>query len=325
MDTNPDIPETNVDDVLNLIGMTREELAGLPPMDGDDLSRASMEAMAASQGTARTIASVGNLHFTGESVKGHTMPARRFAKLIEHFQDLVTAVGAHLAATPDGGKIPSRIKTQTRLLVLASPLPGSVQVDLTPEVAGIDFIEPGGEEPLIRDTEAARPLADRAAESALDLMAIPEGIDLDPWADRVSEYGTRSARALRRLMGSVSHASLTVDASWHEPGRDLTRVAVSSADAGRAFSAIRNRQLESVETDLTGEMSGLGLDNQPLALGRGSDAITIKRGRLDEETLKQLHLGDMVRVHVTENIELRPGGEERVTYEAIRLSKLKPE
>jgi hypothetical protein len=324
MDTNPDIPETNLDDVLNLIGMTREELDALPPMDGDDLARASMEAMAAGQGTARTIASVGNLHFTGEAVKGHTMPAKRFARLIEHFQDLVTAVGAHLAGTPDGGKVPTNVKAATRLFVIASPSPGSVQVDLTPEVAGIDVAEPDGE-PLIRDTEAARPLADRAAESALDLMVIPEDADLDPWANRVSEYGTRSARALRRLMGSVSQADLTVDASWHEPGHELSRVAVSSVDAGRAFSAIRNRQLESVETDLTGEMSGLGLDNQPLAIGRGSDAINIKRGRLDEETLKQLHLGDMVRVHVTENIELRPGGEERVTYEAIRLSKLKPE
>lgn len=251
------------------------------------------------------------------------MSVRHFARVIGKFQDLVTAIGAHLTSTPESGKIPAHVRSATNLLVLASPLPGSVQIELTPDTPGIDVAEPKGE-PLVRDTEAARPLADKAAEAALDLMAVPEGADLEEWAVRVSAQGGRSARALRKLMDSVSRADVTMDAKWHEPGAPTSHVAVTSDDAGRASRAITNRQLDSIETDITGAIDTASL-SQSLVIARKGEKFKIRRGQLDEDTIRQLHPGALVKAHVREDVEILPGGEERSVYEALSLMVLDTE
>ncbi|MCO6661018.1 hypothetical protein KJZ00_09755 [Cutibacterium avidum] len=312
------IPDISTAELADILGVSVEELETATPVDPDDLARSSFEAMVAKQtGTPRAARSAGTLHFTGNGVTGHTMSVDDFTCLIAGFQTLVGAVGGRLrGVTSARGALPADVRHHTRLLVEGSPLPGSVRVDLTPAVRGIDEAEPDGQ-PALTGAET-RPLADESIARAFELLSITDGADMDGWADDVAQAGPRVARSLRRLFADIDRADICMDALWAEPGRPTERTSVSRADARRAITAIDNRSLTEEVRTLHGTIHTVS-DRRPLGLMVDGQSVAVATDELASDVIRSMHVGQQVTIDVIERVESGPQGE-RVTYTATGLT-----
>src|SRR4051812_44287595 len=81
-----------------------------------DLSRAGIEAMVAQSGDIRDLRSKGSVRLTGAGVRNHSADLEGVGLVAQHWQRMITAVGAALeGSTSAFGRISALVEARTKL------------------------------------------------------------------------------------------------------------------------------------------------------------------------------------------------------------------
>lgn len=325
MDTNRISPE----DALAALGFSpRAALAGDGGVDLAEFSRRSLERMVAQHaGTSRVLESHGWLRLLGEAVTGHAAPFGHVGRLMSSWQDLVDSVGAAREGIKTvRGRLPTEIVRRTRLLLDASPLPGSLVLSVRPQEAGLDAAHPEGES-LFGYEDGRRPLADLAVSDALELLneAASEKVTQEDLAGRLEALGPRVASRLKAVLRQMADDHLDLDAGWEEPGQPTSRVHMTSSQARSAAQAISNRELDVGVLTITGVLVTSSIESD-LAVRAEVDGeeelISVKRGAVPIEVISHLPPTTRVEAVLLAKPEVTPGGGVKTTYVAKSILEI---
>jgi hypothetical protein len=283
-----------------------------------DLSRMSIEAFSSVEELGRP-RSIGALRLSGAGVSTNAVRLELLGSVSQEFQRLVVAVGAALeGARTARGKVSEALARQARLLLVASPAPGSVLLRLTPEM---DSREDPQAERLF-PMGSNEPLADRSIGRILALLngfatADPEAETL---SRELNELGPRVAGALRDLAGELADGHLDVDLAWSTPSSATRRTHLSASQARWVRGLVSSRRLDETPVSFVGQLRTIS-DRRALELETvDGDLIVLRRGRETPAILEDLHVGSLVSVDASEKSEYKVGGEEVRTYTLISLS-----
>lgn len=310
-----------LDDLLGRIAKSAPPAAWTTP---SDLARMSVESMLQGDNPVRVLNSHGSIHLTGAGVDDHQAALAATSSVMAAFQRLIDATGASLRGIMTArGKLPAEITNLTRLNLSASPLPGSVELSITPATPAVDEIPDDAPFPGMGTTEDQ--LADEAVLLALDL--IETGVKAEPVADTfaetVREKGPRVAVSLKSLADALSDGAFDVDLGWEQPGRPTRRVHSAEADSSRISSLISGRDLDDEETTLRGTVVRVAKESTALVLEDSSgDLLPIKRGELTPEDLRPFHVDDRVAVRVIEKAGVATDGSHTSRYTAVSIESL---
>jgi len=219
-----------------------------------DLGRMSMEAMIAAQGgDARDGASKGSLRLHGVGVLGNAIELDEAGQIATLWQRTVQAVGGAIEGSRSAmGRLPIDIVRRTQLLLDASPVPGSVVLNLTPKAAPDLETTPNG---MRRLFDTPRPLADRASEQVISLLsqaADPQLDQLEAFSEELRQLGPRVATSVRALATALNRAHVDVDVVWVEPEEPTRRTSLSATNAGWLSDFVAGRQLDAEEVEIVG-------------------------------------------------------------------------
>ncbi|MDQ2837856.1 MAG: hypothetical protein M3Y77_17340 [Actinomycetota bacterium] len=223
----------------------------------EDATRISVENFIGDQLIVRTQASHGLIRLTGDGVVGHAASASDVASVITGFQRLVTAVGASLEAgnTSLRGQIASTIQHRTRLRLVASPAPGSLVLNLSPEAPPEAEVSPGGQGSMFGE---ATPLADQVVTELVGLLGDATDLgpdpDTSPFLTRVEALGPRSAAALRTFAMALSTGNFDTEVGWAIPQRATVKVSVDHLVAAEVARLVEARNLDAENVTIEGEM-----------------------------------------------------------------------
>lgn len=280
-------------------------------LEPGDLTRLSHEAMVRRQeGTARVIRSSGHLRFTGVGVVGHSADLADVGLLSTAWQKAVTATGAALEdVRAVRGRIPADIALRTTLVLTASPLPGSVVFHVEPKQSPLYEAEPKGQTNLSEDF-AARPLADRACEALVELLATTASSTpdmIDAVSGRLRHLGPRVGSAIDGLARAIEATNVTLDAVWREPTAPTRRAVVSPALARFIAEVVEGRGLNAIVETMTGTLGTIS-DRQKWVLHLGEETIRLDIDDLPMEELTRWKVHDLVEVDVRVALQERPDG-----------------
>lgn len=276
-----------------------------------DATRAGVEAFVTQiRGSARVLASQGRLRFTGAGVSGNSADLEDIGLLSSAWQRAVTATGAALEGVQAvRGRVPNDIVLRTRLMLTASPAPGSVIFVVQPRQPPLEEVEPQGQPPILPEM-AVRPLADRASEALVELLATAGG-GTPETADAVSvqlrELGPRVGSALNNLAHAIHASNVTLDVTWQEPSVPTQRAVVTPSQAKFISQVVEGRGLDAVRDTLTGALRTIS-DTQRWLLDLGEEVVKLDAGELPEADLTRWNLHDQVEVEVRIAMQERPDG-----------------
>lgn len=276
-----------------------------------DLTRISREAMVRQQeGTARVLRSSGHLRFTGVGVVGHTAGLEDIALLSGAWQKAVTATGAALEdVRASRGRIPTDIRLRTTLVLTASPYAGSVVFHVEPKQSPMLEVEPHGQTNLIEEI-AARPLADRACEALVELLAsattgTPDMVEAI--SGQLSDLGPRVGSAIDGLARAIEATNVTLDAGWREPAAPTRRAVVTPSQAKFIAGVVEGKGLNATVETMTGTLGTIS-DRQKWVLHLGEETIRLDIAELPIEELTKWKVRDLVDVDVRVALQERPDG-----------------
>lgn len=137
-------------------------------------------------------------------------------------QSTFEAVGASIEGFRAlSGSIPSKIAKRTELALVASPLPGSVVLEVAPSIPRVEDFRSEGEQALfdVETTIDAKTLADCAFEEFSSLLSdlSCETPDQDAFVKHLAELGPRVASNVQSLCETVDRSQIDVDFEWREP------------------------------------------------------------------------------------------------------------
>lgn len=280
-----------------------------------DLSRFSIEAFTASVGWVDR-ASHGTIRMLGQGVTEHSVDLDAVGGVCQGFQRLVTNVAASRSGfRASRGRISQVVRQSTRLLLMASPAPGSVVLSLSSPV-----LPPQVEVPL-PGTEAPSSVLDEAVLDVLDLMAAAreaDGIE-DDYAPRLKELGARAAASLGAIAGLTGAQGIDLELAWSPFGNPTRRASLSAGDARWLSAFVSSHNLDETEVLLTGtlrtisDMRALEIEVEP------GETVSVLLGDQLPEGIEELRLHMVVTVRAIEKVKVSVSGDESRSYRLLGL------
>lgn len=304
----PSLPDEEMDRLRSLVA----DVSVPERVEAGDVSRMSMQTFIAQATRApiRSARSSGALRFSGPGVQHNRAELDDIGRLSSAWQRAISATGAALTgARGSKGRLPRDVLLRTQLLLTASPAAGSIVFHLEPKQSPLDEVQPTkGQEALTEDL-TARPLADRAAEALVNLLATgeesPEGAET--MSEILRELGPRVGSAVTYLAHAIDAANVTVDAAWQEPDHGTRRAKVTPSVAKYIAQVIEGRGLDAEPVRLVGRLRTIS-DSQRWVLDLGEETVRLDASELPESELRKWNLHDEVAVEASHSVQERPDG-----------------
>ena len=320
------------DALLESLGFSENENYDLPE-DLNDLSVSSLRAFISQSYLQHSSESSALIHITGPSVVGHSAPLRSVGDFMTQLQSTFEAVGASIEGFKAlSGSIPSKIAKRTELALVASPLPGSVILEVAPSMPRIEDFRPNGEPALfdVGTTIDAKTLADCAFEELSSLLSdlSCETPDQDVFVEHLAELGPRVASNVQSLCETVDKSQIDVDFAWREPSKENKTICVSHSFAKFAASVIKDAQVNVEQihiegvllTVTTSEKDHLRIKEEGSS-GLSRDTV-LPIGDIPPEQLYGLQRGDRVAVDAERQLFTRAGGRSHQKLVGVGISKI---
>ncbi|MVX61073.1 hypothetical protein GKZ27_06360 [Enterorhabdus mucosicola] len=301
------------------------------PRNPSDAALAGINAFMRERLPCRSVESMGIIHVTGPAVKDHTAPLKAIGGLLTALQDGVDAIGASLMGIYTlAGALPLNVTGRTQLSMVASPMPGSVVIQVAPALSRVSDLYPDGREASLFDVEEeidARPLADLAFDEFSSLI---KGLDAevsseDDFVGRLTELGPRAASAMRAFCDSVDKGGLDVEFEWREPGHVPESSRLSHLEAKNAAAVIQNAEISSESVELIGVILTITMsakDKLRIRTDEGAE-ITLAIGTISPADVIDVHTGDRVRITAERRTSSKAGGRQHERLIGISLEKLR--
>lgn len=319
----------NLDDYLSSLGFDPNTSYTVPesPVDA---ALMGVNAFVREHSSKDDPASIGVIHITGPSVKGHTAPLKAVGTFLSALQNGVDAIGASIQGVmTSAGSLPFDITGRTQLSMVASPMPGSVVIQVAPTLNRMEDLYPGGKEQSLFDLEdeiGARPLADMAFGefSSLIKELNVEGPDKIRFLNRLTDHGPRVASTMKSFCDSIDKGALDVDFEWEEPGRPPERSNLSHEAAKHASVVIQNANIDSEATHIVGKILTVTMSQKDKlrVLTDSEQEATLAIGSILPADVVSLHPGDRVDIEAERRISRRPGGRSCEKLIGVSLQKL---
>jgi hypothetical protein len=305
---------------LKLFGIDPDNLLEVTSEDILDIPRQSVEQFVARQSEdVRKLESYGFIRLYGSSIMNHSLALDAAGSILAFLQKTVTNFGAALKGNKTiRGALPSSISQQTKLLLTASPLPGSIVFALSPKVSGYDELY---SQPALFSNENS-PLADEAVVGILELLA---QIDTsspgasDEFISELDELGPRFTQSLGELLGELSFHHMDTEVVWNEPGHKVRRIDLSGESAGYARKLITEFKLDIEEMEIAGVLRTVSEIKRLDVQMDDGELISIERGEITDSVFSRFHTGQRVRLNVELSSGTKTGGKPVRVYKAISI------
>lgn len=284
------------------------------PKDPADASLASVNAFIRERSEDSEPTSLGIIHITGPSIVDNTAPVKAVGGLLTSIQGAIDAIGASLTGVRSShGAVPSSISGRTQMSLVASPMPGSVVIQVAPTLDRTIDLYPNGTALFdVEEELGARPLADLAFSEFSTLIRDFEQSTPDDsiFIDRLTDLGPRVASTMKEFCESVNKGVMNVDFEWSEPGKSAETSFISHNQARRAAKVIDDANIENEEVTLEGILLTVTTSNKDklrIIEDSGKEVI-VTIGDISPSSLFALHAGERVVVQAERRISSRPGG-----------------
>lgn len=326
MDTTPDVRS-----LLEGLGFDRS-VNYLLPEDLNELSVSSLKGFVDQTHLRHSAETTAIVHVTGPAVAANTAPLRSIGDFMIHLQGIFDSIGASISGFKSlRGNIPADLMKRTELSLIASPLPGSVILEVAPTKPRLEDLYPQGE--ALFDVEkvvGAKPLADSAFDELSSLMADLEieQPDQGKFIEHLANLGPRVASNLRSLCDSVEENGIDVDFEWKPPSGDRKTVSVSHTFAKFVSTVIKNTEIDVENTIVEGTLLTITTSTKDHLrikeeLEDGSEnEVVLLIGDIPVEQLCGLQTGDRVMVDAERQTVTRIGGDRRVKLVGTHIEKL---
>lgn len=321
----------NADAMLKELGFDESASYDLPE-DLNELSVSSLRGFIDRTYLQHSAESTALIHVTGPAVSGHSAPLRIIGDFMIHLQSTLDSIGASIEGFKSlGGTIPSALAKRTELSLVASPLPGSVVLEVAPSKPRLEDLYPHGKALFdVEETIGAKPLADSAFEELSSLMSdlSTDEPDQDKFIDHLAELGPRVASNVRALCDTVGKDAIDVDFEWRTPSGSRDKVSVSHTFAKFVSNVIKSTEMDTEDVEIEGVLVTITTSNKDhLRIredsdGSSIDEVTLPIGDIPSEQLFGLRTGDRVRVGAERQIFNRVGGGKRVKLVGVYIEKL---
>lgn len=299
------------------------------PVAPGDFTRRSIERIAREEaGTSRVIPSRGVVHLTGDGVQGHSAPMDHVALLLSRFQSIVRSIGASLEHNLSRRRLPADLLAKTALVIDASPQPGSLIINIHPELDGMDDVYPQGVH-LLPEPDQEMSLADRSIDAFSALVSRVNGAEAtqNDALETIKPFGPRVATSLRDFAEGVERAQFDFELSWQAPAAETISATLSTIEASALTAALRVQEdQEPTEDIITGQVRTVSSHLQLEIYGSSSvdDEVTFRvdRGELSDTDIARAQVYSMVKVRVRVDWREKPGGETVARYMALSLEVL---
>lgn len=307
------VTTTNLDDYLTSLGFDSEAIYNVPENPAD-AALAGVAAFVQEHALSEEPSSIGVIHITGPSIINNSAPVKAVGNLLTSIQNAIDAIGASLTGNRSaGGLIPADITGRTEMSLIASPMPGSVVIQVAPSLARVDDLYPEG--PGLFDVEAevdARPLADQAFTEFSTLIGELREDDPDEsqFVDHLTDLGPRVATAMKSFYESVDKGALDLEFEWTEPNRQAETANVSYSRAERAAKVIASANIENEEITIEGVLLTVtqsSKDKLRIVQDDGKEVV-VTIGDISPAATYPLHTGERVRIFAERRVSHRPGG-----------------
>lgn len=320
------------DALLESLGFNENESYVLPE-DLNELSVSSLRAFIDQSYLQHSRESSALIHITGPSVIGHSAPLRSVGDFMTQLQSTFEAVGASIEGFRAlSGSIPSKIAKRTELALVASPLPGSVVLEVAPSIPRVEDFRPEGEQALfdVETTIDAKTLADCAFEEFSSLLSdlSCETPDQDAFVKHLAELGPRVASNVQSLCETVDRSQIDVDFEWREPSRERKTISVSHSFAKFAASVIQDAQVNVEQVHIEGVLLTVTTSEkdhlrikEDLGGGLSKDTV-LPIGDIPPEQLYGLQPGDKVAVDAERQLFTRAGGRSQQKLVGVGINRI---
>lgn len=329
MDTTPSLNE-----LLNDLGFDPSQTYQLPD-DPNELSASSLKGFIEQSVLCHSAESSALIHITGPSVCGHSAPVRGLGEFMIALQTTFDSIGASIEGFRSAtGSIPSSVSARTELSLTASPLPGSVVLEIAPSIPRLEDLYPDGDALFdIEEAIGAKPLADSAFEELSELL---EKLDIDSpdqndFVDYLSELGPRVASSLKGFCDSISKASINIEFEWEEPSKPKKAVNINHSFARYISEVIDNASITSDEVRIEGILLTVTTsDKDHLRIRQQvgdveTKEVTLPIGDISQDELRDLHAGDRVVVYAEQQISTRAGGRTVTKLKGLSIKRIQGE
>lgn len=319
----------DLDDLLSSLGYDSDATYSVPENPAD-AALMSVNAFVKEHSPSGASSSIGVIHITGPSVKEHSAPLKAVGNLLSALQDGVDAVGASIKGiVTSAGSLPSDVTGRTQLSMIASPMPGSVVIQVSPTLGRDVDLYPEGREQSLFDIEEeidAHPLADMAFgefSSLIRDLNIEEP-NKTAFLERLTDCGPRVASTMQAFCESIEKGALDVDFEWTEPGSDLETSRITHEAARYATVLIRNANITSETTQIVGRILTVTMSpkDKLRVLTDDEQEVLIAVGTISPSDVVGLHTGDRVKVEAERCLSSRPGGRSNKKLIGVSLVKL---
>jgi hypothetical protein len=244
---------------------------------------------------------------------------------MHNFQRLVLATGAAIEGHRSlRGNPPAEIVSRTRLQLAGSALPGSLILEIAPEMLPAHEIVPDGQDTLFDRQDAQ--LVDKAVSAALELLKLSKQVEANAddsdFLRTLMDSGPRVATTLRDLAASLVTAQFDTEVSWERPRAMPLRTRMTVPELQFLGTLVASRELEKEPITMDGVLrtvSDLGPWKLEVATG---DVETIDASAIDAATIQQMKVGLFVRITADVTEESSPGGATTSHYSATSITLL---
>lgn len=319
----------NLDDYLSSLGFDPDTSYSVPENPAD-AALVGVNAFVRENSPSDDPASIGVIHITGPSVKGHSAPLKAVGTFLSALQDGVDAIGASIQGImTSGGPLPFSVTGRTQLSMVASPMPGSVVIQVAPTLDRMADLYPEGKDKSLFDVEdeiGARPLADMAFDEFSSLIKDlnVEGPDKTEFLDRLTDHGPRVASTMKSFCDSIDKGALDVDFEWEEPGREPETSSLTHEAAKHASVVIQNANIDSESVHVVGTILTITMSQKDRlrVLADAGQETTLAVGTISPADIIGLYAGDRVDIEAERRISRRPGGRSYEKLIGVSLRKI---
>lgn len=309
-------------------GIDANDIASIDLGNAEEASERSLRAFASSNFDSDISAeeSIGTLHFTGSVIKGHSAPIEVIGNTLSNIQNVMNAIGASIQGFSSGsGQIPFSITDRTKLMMIASPSPGSVVIHVRPEMDRLDDLSPDGTPPLDLGEEfEAKPLADECFETFIDILSstTDKSPEHEKLIDLLTDLGPRASSSMKTLCETLGKNELNLGVSWREPTRKPIVSEIKSERAKVMCEFIKNADIESNDVDIRGTLitSTLSPKDKLRILQDNGEEITIRLGKISKAAIALVRPGEVVTIRADRRIGKYTGGRTSTTYTGISIA-----
>lgn len=321
-------------DSLNEMNERLQELGFDPNKDYDapgtleEASLQSIERFIGSTAHKEPRRSRGLFHITGPSVSGNTAPVKSVGNFLTSFQGIIDSIGASLKGNKTAsGQLSADITGRTEISMVASPLPGSVIIQIEPTMCPENDLYPDGRGLFDLEEMGIKPLADLAIDEFISLVTDidPKSADSSKFVDHLSDLGPRVASSVKAFYESIDKGSMDIEIKWKDSNNRKSVVAnVSHIFAHHAVNVINEANIENEIITVQGVLKTVTYsekDKLRIETEDGSEK-TISIGSIAPSSLLQLFPGEYVCIETERRISHKPGGGQKEKLIGLSISQL---